>query len=72
MFFRHRYLPKTLLSYLGTTFVSDLMHELTKLLERKLEHFKHLSKAPSNGRRCVALTERPYTFCEVQRHRGME
>ena len=38
IFFRHSYLPKTILSNLGTTFVSDLMHELTKLLEIKLEH----------------------------------
>ena len=35
---RHGYLPKTILSDMGTTFVSDLMHELTKLLEIKLEH----------------------------------
>ena len=38
IFFRHSYLPKTILSDLGTTFVSELMHELTKLLEIKLEH----------------------------------
>ena len=38
IFFRHSYLPKTILSDLDTTFVSDLMHELTKLLEIKLEH----------------------------------
>ena len=38
IFFRHTYLPKTLLSDLGTTFVSELMHELTKILEIKLEH----------------------------------
>ena len=38
IFFRHGYLPKTILSDLGNTFVSDLMHELTKLLEIKLEH----------------------------------
>ena len=38
IFFRHSYFPKTILSYLGTTFVSELMHELTKLLEIKLEH----------------------------------
>ena len=38
IFFCHSYLPKTILSDLGTTFVSELMHELTKLLEIKLEH----------------------------------
>ena len=38
IFFRHSYLPKTILSDLGTSFVSELMHELMKLLEIQLEH----------------------------------
>ena len=38
IFFRHSYLPKTILSDLGTSFVSELLHELTKLLEVQLEH----------------------------------
>ena len=38
IFFRHSYLPKTNLSDLGTSFVSELLHELTKLLEIQLEH----------------------------------
>ena len=38
IFFRHSYLPKTILSDLGTSFVSALLHELTKLLEIQLEH----------------------------------
>ena len=37
-FFRHSYLPKTILSDLATSFVSELLHELTKLLEIQLEH----------------------------------
>ena len=38
IFFRHSYLPKTILSDLGTSFVSEVLHELTKLLEIQLEH----------------------------------
>ena len=38
IFFRHSYLPKAILSDLGTSFVSELLHELTKLLEVQLEH----------------------------------
>ena len=38
IFFRHSYLPKTILSDLGTSFVSELLLELTKLLEIQLEH----------------------------------
>ena len=38
IFFRHSYLPKTILSDLGTSFVSELFHELTKVLEVQLEH----------------------------------
>ena len=38
IFFRHSLLPKTILSDLGTSFVSELLHELTKLLENQLEH----------------------------------
>ena len=36
--FRHSYLPKTILSDLETSFVSELLLELTKLLEIQLEH----------------------------------
>ena len=38
IFFRHSYIPKTILSDLGTSFVSELLHELTKLLEIQLDH----------------------------------
>ena len=38
IFFRHSYSPKTILSDLGTSYVSELLHELTKLLEIQLEH----------------------------------
>ena len=38
IFFRHSFLPKTILSDLGASFVSDFLHELTKLLEIQLEH----------------------------------
>ena len=38
IFFQHSYLPKTLLSDLGTTFTSSLMAELARLLEVKLKH----------------------------------
>ena len=37
-FFRHSYLPKTILSGLETSFVSELLHELTKLVEIQPEH----------------------------------
>ena len=37
IFFRNSYFPKRILSDLGT-FVSELLHELTKLLEIQLEH----------------------------------
>ena len=37
-FFHHSYLPKTIIFDLGTSFVSELLHELTKLLEIQLEH----------------------------------
>ena len=40
IFLRHSYLPKTILSDLGTSFVSEFLHELTKLLEIQLEHAK--------------------------------
>ena len=57
IFFRHSYLPKTILSDLGTTFVSELMHELTKLLEIKLEHasLKHPQTVGSVERSHSAL-----------------
>ena len=35
---RHSYLPETIVTDKGTTFVSKLMHELTNLLEIKLKH----------------------------------
>ena len=38
IFFRHSFLPKTILSELGTSFVSEHLHELTKLLEIHFEH----------------------------------
>ena len=38
IFFRHSYLPKTILPDRGTSFVSELLHEITKLHEIQLEH----------------------------------
>ena len=38
IFFRHSYLPKTILSDLGTSFFSEIFHDLTKLNEIQLEH----------------------------------
>ena len=38
IFFNHSYIPETILSDLGTTFTSSLLHELTKLLEIKLKY----------------------------------
>ena len=55
IFFRHCYLPKTILSELGITFVSDLMHELNKLLEIKLEH------ASLKHPRTVGVVERSHS-----------
>ena len=37
-FFYHSYLPKTIVSDLGSSLVSELMHELTSLLEVELKH----------------------------------
>ena len=38
IFFQHSYMRSKVLSDLGTAFVSELMHELTKMLEICLEH----------------------------------
>ena len=38
IFFYHSYLPKTIVSDLGSSLVSELMHELTSLLEVELKH----------------------------------
>ena len=38
IFFQHSYIPTTILSDLGTSFVAKLLHELTNLLEIKLQH----------------------------------
>ena len=38
IFFQHSYIPKTILSDFGTSFVAKLLHELTNLLEIKLQH----------------------------------
>ena len=38
IFFNHSYLPRTIVSDLGSTFVSELMHELTQLLDIELKH----------------------------------
>ena len=36
--FRHSYLPRTILSDLETSFVPELLHKLTKLVEIQLKH----------------------------------
>ena len=38
IFFQHSYFPKTILSDLVTSFVAKLLHELTNLLQIKLQH----------------------------------
>ena len=38
IFLKHSYIPKTILADLGTGFTSKLMHELTNMLEIKLNH----------------------------------
>ena len=38
IFFQHSYIPTTILSDLGTSFVAKLLHELTNLLEIQLQH----------------------------------
>ena len=38
VFLQHNYIPKTILSDLGTNFTSELMSELARLLELKLKH----------------------------------
>ena len=38
IFFQHSYIPHTIISDLATNFVSNLMHELFKLLEIRLNH----------------------------------
>ena len=38
IFFQHSYIPKTIVSDLGTSFVAKLLHELTNILEIKLQH----------------------------------
>ena len=38
IFFQHSYIPTKILSDLGTSFVAELIHELSKLLEILLEH----------------------------------
>ena len=50
IFFRHSDLPKPILSDWGTSFVSEFLHELTKLLEIQLEHAQF--KTPTKGGRC--------------------
>ena len=38
IFFKHSYIPDTIVSDLGSVFTSKLMHELTNMLEIKLKH----------------------------------
>ena len=38
IFFQHTYIPETILTDLGTSFVADLMHELSRSLEIELKH----------------------------------
>ena len=38
IFFQHIYIPKTILSDLGTSFAAKLLHELTNFLEIKRQH----------------------------------
>ena len=38
IFFQHSYIPEKIVADLGTQFTSGLFHELTQLLEIKIEH----------------------------------
>ena len=55
IFLRHGYLTKTMLSDLGTSYVPELLHELTKLLEIHLEH------ASLKHPKTVGVVERPHS-----------
>ena len=55
IFFRHSYLSKTIHSDLETSFVSELLHGLTKLLEIQLEH------ASLKHPQTVGVVERPHS-----------
>ena len=55
IFFRHIYVAKTNLSELGTSLVSELLHELTKLLRTQLEH------ASLKHPQTVGIVERSHT-----------
>ena len=59
IFFRHSYLPKTLLSDLETPIVSELLHEITKLLELQVEHAS--LKQPQT----VGVVERSHSALEL-------
>ena len=59
IFFRHSYLPKTIHFNLGTSFDSELLHEIMKLLEIELEH------ASLEHPQTVGLVERSH--CAVKR-----
>ena len=52
IFFNHTYLPRTIVSDLGSTFVSELMYELTRVLEIELKHaaLKHPQTIGPNER----------------------
>ena len=53
--FRHSYIPETILSDLGITFVSEVFHELMKLLEVQLKH------ASLKHPQTVGVVERTYS-----------
>ena len=55
IFFRHSYLPQTILTDLGTSSVSALMHELMKLLEVKLD------RASLKDPKTVVVVERSHS-----------
>ena len=56
--FNHSYIPKEIISDLGTQFVSELFSELTKLLENKITHpsLKHPQTIGALERSHAALT----------------
>ena len=57
VFFTHSFIPRTILSDLGTSFTSELMHELTALLEIELKHasLKHAQTIGNVERAHAAL-----------------
>ena len=64
IFFQHSYIPTKILSDLGTSFVAELIHELSKVLEIQLEHAS--LKRPRTIGSCWKITRSIETNFETQ------